>query len=151
VSSYNEHRQSRIPFESASVSAIAEALETTEWRLFVWLENARALGISVELFPLLAAAREQLALALPTRVAGTRLKLERLVLTPDGAEPVEVIDALEHARVDRHWEAALLALAGDERPLRRFEGLTVAGVALASTVSHVRAWADPVVRRGQAS
>jgi len=149
VSSYNEHRHSRRLFESASVSGIAEALGTTEWRLFVWLENARVLGISVELFPLLAAAREQLALA-PCRAAGSGLTLDRLVLTPDGVEPLEVTDALEHARLDRHWEAALLALAGDERPLRRFAGLTVAGVALASTVAELRAWVDLVVGRGGA-
>src|SRR5579871_1581158 len=140
MSRYNEHRHCRPLFEFASVSGIADALETTEWRLFVWLENARALGISVEPFPLLAAAREQLALALPNTIVGAGLKLERLVLTPDGAEPVEVNDAFEHARVDRHWEAALLALAGNERPLRRFEGLTVAGVELASTATQVRAW-----------
>jgi hypothetical protein len=69
--------------------------------------------------------------------------LERL-LTPDGVEPVEVSGPLEHARADRHWEADLLALAGIERWLCRFDSLTVARVALASTVEQVRGWANRV-------
>jgi hypothetical protein len=73
--------------------------------------------------------------------------VERLVHTPDGVEPVLVTDPFEHARVDRHWEAAVLALAGDERALRRFAGLTVAGVPLAGAVEQVRAWAESVIGR----
>jgi hypothetical protein len=125
-------------------------LDTSEWRLFVWLQNARALGIRFDLLPLLPVAYEQLASDSELILRGSRGR-ERLVLTPDGVEPVEIYDPDEHARVDRHWEAAALALlTDDDSALRRFAGLSVRGVPLASTRDQLQTWADSVAKPTEA-
>jgi hypothetical protein len=57
--------------------------------------------------------------------------------------PVEIDNPDEHVRLDRHWEAVALALlTQNDRALRRFRLLTVNGTPLASTLEHLRAWAD---------
>jgi len=140
---YNEHPDGgNATAEFLSAAAVASMLETSEWRLRVWLENGRALGIRFDLLPLLPVAYEQLATDGDLEPRGSRGR-ERLLLTPDGVEPVEIDDPDEHARVDRHWEAAALALlTDDDSALRRFADLTVQGVVLASEREQLQAWGD---------
>ena len=123
-----------------SPDAVAEILGVSTDALYGWLRLGRELGVRFELLPLLPIAYEQLAQS-PRRDEHDLVLLERLVLTPDGVEPLEVADRFEHARVDRHWEAAVLALAGDTLALRRFRGLSVNGVELVSDCEQLRAWA----------
>jgi len=129
-----------------SAEGVAEVLGVSSSALAAWLRLGRQLGVRFELLsPLLTIETEHLA---PGGAVGPRSpSRERLVLTPDGVEPVDVDDPDEHARLDRHWEAVALALAGDDLALPRFRGLSVRGVALADTREQVLGWAESVRRR----
>jgi hypothetical protein len=133
-----------------SADAIAAVLGTSRWALSAWLQFGRDLGIRFELLPLLPVAYAELSgsEAMPAGGPHTPMCRERLVVTEDGAVPVEIGDPDEHARVDRYWEAvALAALTGDDRALRRFAGLSVHGIEFVTDYARLVSWAEAAARR----